>query len=507
VADTTTTSTDPATSVRRRSRVWRVGAALASSTGVFGLIGVGILPISYALPLIGLLLALGAQPDETAASRPVDRSSRNVVIAVIMLVALAVVAVQNRLLATLVDLFGISGYGLVVTLLAVTVLAAPLAMSEARTPVDEMPAGRAVLTRRSIVLAATCLVTVAFWYATIGMSFMVLAGLVLGLPVALAVSRLRRGGRGRVELGLWRHPMRPALRPHRLQALNVVLCCALLGATMLPGTYDIVRGFLPAAGYPSFQVAFVAGLVALCLLVTVPLARVYLATNLLVLAGSVFLAAQLVQTYGPATDPVTVASPLEEEWYVAQGGHAELVNYHHVTSTQSNALDIVQVVDGQTHRPGSKDLESYYIYGAPILAPADGVVSSVVDGLRDQPIGTVDDQRDAGNQVVIRVGEDRYIMIGHVRAGSIRVSVGDRVAAGQVIAEVGNSGNTDEPHVHIQAQNLPSLDDDAEDPVEVVRALRTYPLVFDDVVLTRDGSESTPSVADPRRGDLVRPAR
>jgi murein DD-endopeptidase MepM/ murein hydrolase activator NlpD len=301
--------------------------------------------------------------------------------------------------------------------------------------------------------------------------------------------------------------MRPALRPHRLQALNVVLCCALLGATMLPGTYDIVRGFLPAAGYPSFQVAFVAGLVALCLLVTVPLARVYLATNLLVLAGSVFLAAQLVQTYGPATDPVIVASPLEEEWYVAQGGHAELVNYHHVTSTQSNALDIVQVVDGQTHRPGSKDLESYYIYGAPILAPADGVVSSVVDGLRDQPIGSVDDRRDAGNQVVIRVGEDRYIMIGHVRAGSIRVSVGDRVAAGQVIAEVGNSGNTDEPHVHIQAQNLPSLDDDAEDPVELVRALRTYPLVFDDVVLTRDGSESTPSVADPRRGDLVRPAR
>jgi hypothetical protein len=243
------------------------------------------------------------------------------------------------------------------------------------------------------------------------------------------------------------------------------------------------------------------------LLATVPLERVYLGTNVMLLVGSAFLAVQLVGTLRPPADPVAVASPLAEEWYVAQGGHAELVNYHHVTSTQRDALDIVQVVDGQTHPAGREDLESYHIFGDPILAPADGVVTSVADGLRDQPIGSVDLVHQAGNQIVIRVDEDRHVMFGHLRQGSAKVAVGDRVRAGQVIGNVGNSGNTDEPHIHIQAQNLPSLDDDAEDPAAVVRALQTYPLVFHDVVLTRDGAESTPSAVDPRRGDLVEPAR
>lgn len=78
------------------------------------------------------------------------------------------------------------------------------------------------------------------------------------------------------------------------------------------------------------------------------------------------------------------------------------------------------------------------------------------------------------------------------------------MAAGQTIAEVGNSGGSTEPHLHIQAFNLPSFDLAETDLAEWLHVTRTYPLVFRDVVLTRNGSASTPMTVDPRRGDLIR---
>jgi hypothetical protein len=87
--------------------------------------------------------------------------------------------------------------------------------------------------------------------------------------------------------------------------------------------------------------------------------------------------------------------------------------------------------------------------------------------------------------------------------------IGLQVKVGQQIAKVGNSGNTTEPHLHIQAQTVGTGVGDIAtiDAPALIRTLRTTPLVFTDVVLSRGGSESRPANADPRRGDLVRPAR
>jgi len=96
----------------------------------------------------------------------------------------------------------------------------------------------------------------------------------------------------------------------------------------------------------------------------------------------------------------------------------------------------------------------------------------------------------------------------HLSPGSIQVKVGDHVTVGQPIAKVGNSGNTSEPHLHIQAQTLGTGIGDVAtmDIPTVLHTLHTYPLVFTDVVLTRRDRESRPVAADPRRGDTVRPA-
>jgi len=45
----------------------------------------------------------------------------------------------------------------------------------------------------------------------------------------------------------------------------------------------------------------------------------------------------------------------------------------------------------------------------------------------------------------------------HLRRGSVRVRPGDRVAAGPLLAECGNSGNSSEPHLHFQLMDHPSV--------------------------------------------------
>ena len=73
------------------------------------------------------------------------------------------------------------------------------------------------------------------------------------------------------------------------------------------------------------------------------------------------------------------------------------------------------------------------------------------------------------------------------------MSKGDRVRLGQQIAAIGDSGNSLWPHLHFHVQDSPDLNDQA----------RTVPVVFRDVVLTRNGRVSTPAAADLRRGDSI----
>jgi murein DD-endopeptidase MepM/ murein hydrolase activator NlpD len=92
-------------------------------------------------------------------------------------------------------------------------------------------------------------------------------------------------------------------------------------------------------------------------------------------------------------------------------------------------------------------------------------------------------------------------MMAHLSPGSIHVKVGDHVTLGQPIAKVGNSGNTTEPHLHIQAQTIGTGIGDVAtmDAPAIIRTLHTYHLVFTHVVLTRRGNESQPANVDPRR--------
>ena len=61
-----------------------------------------------------------------------------------------------------------------------------------------------------------------------------------------------------------------------------------------------------------------------------------------------------------------------------------------------------------------------------------------------------------GNHVIIDIGGGHYAFYAHLKPGSLRVKVGDRVKRGQVIALVGNTGNSTEPHLHFHISDYPS---------------------------------------------------
>jgi hypothetical protein len=428
--------------------------AFVAAVIIFALIPIIGLPPFLALPLIGLALVLGAPPDYVADAKVVAPRPRNLVIGILILICVAVTVLQPQLARWLVMLVGLENVDLVVAITAVAALALPLAMADSAAPIRDLPQRRPVLTRRNLMLCLTVAVTVAAWYAGPGLSYLPIAALVVGLPIPLALSRLLAARHDRLELGLLRHPLLASLLPHRLQLLNVLLLCGLLAFTLGTGAYDRVAFGFSQGAYRAILVSFLGGLLVLLLTAVVPLRHVRVASNLLALGSTLFIATQLVMIYRPAVDPVPIASPLAQEWLVGQGGHSELVNYHHVSATQRDALDILQAREGSTHDSDRRELTSYYIYGKPVLAPADAVVTFVLDGRPDQMIGSTDRRYQSGNNVVIGIGGGRYLLMGHLSPGSIQVKVGDQVTLGQQIAKVGNSGNTTEPHLHIQAQTI-----------------------------------------------------
>jgi hypothetical protein len=202
---------------------------------------------------------------------------------------------------------------------------------------------------------------------------------------------------------------------------------------------------------------------------------------------SAFLAVSLVGTLSGPRDAVRIGLPLTDLWEVASGGRSALVNNHWTFAVQRDAIDFVRLVDGQTYRGDRSRLENFLIFGQPLVAVADGRVTEAVDAHPDLPVGGNTWRDMAGNHVVIDIGDGHYVLYGHMKLGSLRVPVGEQVRRGQAIGQVGDSGNSDEPHLAPSGAGQATFD--VED-----RDIRTHPILFDRA-----------RISDPRRGDSVRP--
>ncbi|WP_106398077.1 M23 family metallopeptidase [Actinocorallia populi] len=183
-----------------------------------------------------------------------------------------------------------------------------------------------------------------------------------------------------------------------------------------------------------------------------------------------------------AREPVTVAAPVSGTWLALNSPGSKVPAHGTRGCGQTYAIDVlipsnVTAAGGDHPRPrfgwGIPDApESFPAFGAPIHAVADGRVVAATDRQRDHRArntwsgflymlleGVV---RQAGgwrlifgNLVVLDHGDGVYSAYAHLRRGSLRVRPGDRVQAGRVLGEVGNTGNTSEPHLHFQLMDRP----------------------------------------------------
>jgi hypothetical protein len=152
-------------------------------------------------------------------------------------------------------------------------------------------------------------------------------------------------------------------------------------------------------------------------------------------------------------DPYPLAFPLDGgRFIVAQGGGISLLNHHSSHVAQRYALDITAVNTAGFRASGlvPEDPARYVIFGKRVISPCDGTVIAARDGLPDLPPPRRDRDNPTGNHVAMSCGDLR-VELAHLRQGSVAVETGERVRAGELIGEVGNSGNTTEPHLHIHA--------------------------------------------------------
>lgn len=133
----------------------------------------------------------------------------------------------------------------------------------------------------------------------------------------------------------------------------------------------------------------------------------------------------------------------------------------YIYSPERFAVDWVKIgSNGDTRHNGNTKNENWWGWSEPILAVADGEITEVVDEFPDNtprvlPPVTLDNI--AGNHIVLQIAQNRFVTYAHLQRGSIKVRTGDHVHRGDVLALLGNSGNTSGPHLHLQLTDRNSV--------------------------------------------------
>jgi Peptidase family M23 len=170
--------------------------------------------------------------------------------------------------------------------------------------------------------------------------------------------------------------------------------------------------------------------------------------------------------------PVVIGPPMRgKNWVVSNGcctvsihRGAVLAMDQKLLAAERYAIDWIRSDDeGYILLPSdttNTKLTDYPAYGEPILSVKGGKVVKVVDKYPDLKPGVRDPDyklKDApGNHVIVDIGGGRYAIYAHLLPGSITVEEGEQVGRGQVLGRLGNSGNTNAPHLHFHVMDGPT---------------------------------------------------
>ena len=186
--------------------------------------------------------------------------------------------------------------------------------------------------------------------------------------------------------------------------------------------------------------------------------------------------------------PLVIAPPLRGPgWFDANGcclaetphRAARLaVDGARYAKIETFAIDWLQFQGGRLFTGDGTQNEQYFAFGAEVVSVAEGTVVAVRNDMPEetpnQPTVAVHHPDDyAGNRVVVQLQPDVWVTYAHLQPGSVAVRVDERVAAGQRLGRLGNSGNSTAPHLHFQLSDGPD-----------VLTSNSLPYVFDRYTLT-----------------------
>ena len=147
-------------------------------------------------------------------------------------------------------------------------------------------------------------------------------------------------------------------------------------------------------------------------------------------------------------------------YLITDGGNSKisrLMNYHFHSPVHKRkktnrsmlyATDIVKLRDKNKKFLPPENID-YPIFGENIYCPLEGAVVKVVDDIEDNIPYSGNYPYNTGNTVVIK-NANYYLLLGHLKKGSIVVKSGETVNRKDMIGKAGNSGMSERPHLHMQ---------------------------------------------------------
>jgi hypothetical protein len=164
-----------------------------------------------------------------------------------------------------------------------------------------------------------------------------------------------------------------------------------------------------------------------------------------------------------------LGAPVKGADWIADDGPSNDEDNHHrrgvvvldgrAVDSRRYAIDWMRTMDGVTYSGDARDVHSYYCYGKPVLAVADGRVVTARDGLPENIPGHGDAFHPAipitldtiaGNTITLDIGGGQFAYYLHLQPGSLRVKAGDHVRRGQMLGRIGATGDAREPHLHFE---------------------------------------------------------
>lgn len=178
--------------------------------------------------------------------------------------------------------------------------------------------------------------------------------------------------------------------------------------------------------------------------------------------------------------PLVVAAPVRGQWMAINSPASRVPSHGTIAFAQAYAIDVICSPDGRRDhlndwvngsflRP-----EDFPSFAKPVFAVASGTVVRVHDRQRDHRSRSTKVALAyfalesflrslgpppclLGNYLILRLEDGSHVLYAHLRRRSLRVSPGDHVLTGDLIAECGNSGNSTMPHLHVQRQDVASV--------------------------------------------------